>query len=98
MTESNKTNDKQEWHLDRRLPVGMIITILFQCGGGIWLAAQMDGRVDTLETQHVENLRMDKEIYGIQSDMSAIRLTLIRIETHLEKQDDRFLNLLEKDN
>lgn len=34
------------WHLDRRIPITLVIALVMQSGGFIWYAAQISGQVD----------------------------------------------------
>ena len=43
MTEDNK------WHLDKKVPVAMIIAIIFQTGIFVWWMASLAERVNSLE-------------------------------------------------
>ena len=49
--ERNGNNDHQSWHLDKRIPVALIITIVVQTAGIVWWAATLNARVDVLEAQ-----------------------------------------------
>lgn len=37
------------WHLDKRVPIALILTILVQSGTAIWWAATTTGRVAAIE-------------------------------------------------
>jgi Tfp pilus assembly protein PilO len=43
------THDKPEaaWHLDKRVPIALIVTLAIQTSGLVWWAASLSGRVDT---------------------------------------------------
>lgn len=38
-----------KWHLDRKVPISIIITILIQTGGVMWWAANANERLNSLE-------------------------------------------------
>jgi hypothetical protein len=62
--------DQDHWHLDRRVPIALIIAIAVQTGGFIWWASDLNARVT-----HVER----------QIQMSAPQAErIIRVETKLE--------------
>lgn len=42
------------WHMDRKFSIGLIVAILVQGSGGIWYAAKMDSRVNTVEMRQIE--------------------------------------------
>lgn len=40
------TEPREPWHLDRKVPLALIVTILLQTGLGVWWAAGLTSRVD----------------------------------------------------
>ena len=44
------TDKKEPWHLDKRIPVALIITIIAQGAGVLWFFSKLDSRVFFLET------------------------------------------------
>lgn len=71
------------WHLDKRIPIAIILAIAVQSGAGIWWAASVDGRVTSLERQ-VQTSAPDRErltrvevrLEGVQSGISEIKTLL----------------------
>jgi TolA-binding protein len=51
------------WHLDKRVPISLILALLVQTAGMVWWAASLSGRVDV-------NAR---DIRTTQSEMSVLR-------------------------
>ena len=37
------------WHLDRKVPLAVILTIVIQTGGVVWRGSSIDARVEALE-------------------------------------------------
>jgi hypothetical protein len=58
------------WHLDKRVPIALLLAILAQTGGGFWWAATTSERINNLEKR--------ADIFAPQAD----RLT--RVEVKLE--------------
>lgn len=79
-----KLDSESSWHLDKKVPISIIATILFQTAGLIWWASKMDSRVASLEEadrrsdQHA--LVTDAKLEGLRGD----RDRLVRMETQLE--------------
>lgn len=42
-------DEDRHWHLDRKVPIAIILTILVQTAGVAWLLATINARVETLE-------------------------------------------------
>jgi TolA-binding protein len=51
------------WHLDKRVPISLILALLVQTAGMVWWAASLSGRVDV-------NAR---DIRATQSEMGVLR-------------------------
>lgn len=39
----------EHWHLDRRVPVALVLMILIQSAGGVWWASAMNERMEQVE-------------------------------------------------
>lgn len=51
------TDQREPWHLDRRVPIALILTILAQTASVAWFFASLEGRVDVLERYEVDSGR-----------------------------------------
>jgi hypothetical protein len=52
--------DDTKWHLDKKVPIALIVTIVLQTGVFIWWAARIDFRTQSLESFHTtDSLRID---------------------------------------
>jgi len=57
-----RRRDYENWHLDKRVNIGHLLTTLI-IGGGVFVwAMNMDGRVTRLEAQQEASLRTSQEI------------------------------------
>jgi hypothetical protein len=70
---------EREWHLDKKVPIAMIVTITLQTVGVIWFAAGLFHRVESLERESMAR--------GTQAD----RIT--RLEVRLETVQDGILEI-----
>jgi hypothetical protein len=73
VTERDQSTDGN-WHLDKRVPIAMILTIVLQTGTFVWFAARLDHRVEALE-------RSESRL-TTSAPVQADRLT--RVEVKLE--------------
>tara|TARA_R100001086_G_scaffold249570_1_gene189774 strand:- start:1433 stop:1783 length:351 start_codon:yes stop_codon:yes gene_type:complete len=72
---------KEEWHLNKGVPISLIFAIFVQTVGIVWWAASMDARVAALEglaiqTQadlNSENLRQWARINSTEDSVEAVR-------------------------
>lgn len=47
----------EHWHLDKRVPISLIATIIVQTAAFVWLIAQMDSRIAENERRIAEHER-----------------------------------------
>ena len=68
--------EKESWHLDRRFPLALIVTIALQTGGAIWWAASLNAEVDANDKDIARNEMAIK-------DSDSIEPRLVRVETDI---------------
>lgn len=68
------------WHLDRRVPLALIVTIVLQTGGLIWWASQLSARVDTLERQQTISEPQRDRLTRVEVRIDSIADSINRIE------------------
>ena len=67
----------EPWHLDKRVPVALIITILSQFALTIWIASRMSSDIDTLK---LSDARQDSVIETLRTAANTQAVQLGRIE------------------
>lgn len=55
----NYSSDR-EWHLDKKIPISIIATMLVQTATIIWWASSMNSRVMNME-QHITEIRQENK-------------------------------------
>ena len=94
--------DRDGWHLDKRVPVAMIVAIVGQFAGFIWWAATTDARlidharrIDRMEISSTEAGRalnnLSEKFARVDERMAAQLEILRRIETELTRQRERIV-------
>lgn len=86
MSEENKDN---KWHLDKKVPIAIILTIALQTAGVIWFAAKLESRVTAVE-QRTESYWRERD--GNRDRLSVLEFTTKSILTtvdRIEKKLDR---------
>lgn len=79
---SDAAYDRQPWHLDRRVPVALILAIAVQTASAIWWAASQNARVTALE-----EWRADSK--GVAADIATIRANIQAIQGDIQDVKDR---------
>ena len=81
--------DEKHWHVDRRVPLSIIMTLLFtfagQTGTIVWFVSKLDGRVEMLEKAQVTMApqgdrltRVETKLESVQDGISEIKSILRR--------------------
>ena len=65
---------ERDWHLDKKVPIALILMLLVQCGTFIWWASGLSERVNVLER--------DRAAATVSAPVQADRLT--RVESKVE--------------
>ncbi len=89
----------EAWHLDKRVPIALIISLAVQTAGMVWWAASISSRVDE-QSRRVGALEGSRDaaqalMAGLRSDTAvlraeseAMRRQLDRIERMLDRRAD----------
>jgi len=78
--------DDNGWHLDKRVPITLILTLLIQAAAGLWFAAKMDARVIALEEGRVEQrLRDDRQDRAVGEGVTILRSDIAYIRQQLDQ-------------
>lgn len=78
-------SEREPWHLDRRVPIALILTIIVQTVGLVWWAASLSHQV-AQHTRDIAALHMEGR--GYTSEAARVRETLARLEERLAAQND----------
>lgn len=78
---------KEPWHLDKRVPLALIGTIVFQTllivMAGTALAVRFDARLEAVETYQSDNKSTALDLAVLKSQITDIRDSLKRIEREI---------------
>ena len=89
-----RAGDLEPWHLDKRVPIAMILALLAQTGGMIWWAASISTRVDD-QSRRVMALEGSREtVQTIMSDLRADTAVLRSEAAATRRHLDRIERLL----
>lgn len=83
------TGDNQ-WHLDKKVPISLIVTITLQFAAGVWFASKLDARVSNLESNKTEQKERDDRQDRAQADMvTLLRSDMQEIKARLDRLIER---------
>ena len=78
-----------DWHLDKRIPVALIMALLIQAGAGLWWAASINARVDVLERALITGAQDHESIIRMEATLGTIRDQLSDINDNGRQQQRR---------
>lgn len=83
---------REPWHLDKKVPIALIVTILVQTFLAGAFFSRMDSRISTLE-ENRRNLDIWRD--GTQDKLDAINVTLGRVDEKMQAQGDTLRDIKE---
>ena len=69
-----QTREDNHWHLDKKVPIGIILALTAQFCGGLWFMAKLEARVLAIES----NTAMQRERDDRQDSAVTAALALVR--------------------
>lgn len=75
------------WHLDRRVPLALILAIGMQTAAGVWFAATMNQRLNTLEQARVIDQSRDdpNRITRLETKVEGVQRTLDKLDLKMDR-------------
>ena len=88
------TEQRREWHLDRKVPVALIIALTLQLMGAVYgfatLAAQVTANTNNIiKSEQALNSRMDRNYQDATRRYGTIERALGRIEDKIDRKADK---------
>jgi hypothetical protein len=77
------------WHLDKRVPIALILALLLQTASVVWWGARIDARVAMLEATDVSRASSSERLARVEENLKAQSETLVRIDHRLERMEER---------
>jgi hypothetical protein len=88
MTEDDIQYERQ-WHLDKKVPIALIVTLLAQSGVILWWAAGISFRIDQLEKSDIMRAPQAERLIRLEEQMHSITVGLDEIKHLLRTPPDR---------
>jgi TolA-binding protein len=90
----------EPWHLDRKVPLALIVTIILQTGLGIWWASGLTSRVDRAMQVNEDQDRRLRDVEGVAQAQQVVaasitaQISAMRDTLEMVRQDQREMNNL----
>lgn len=89
-----------QWHLDKRVPIALVVTIMLQTAGIVWWAATLTANQERLNEKVVEqqaqinrfiNERDDNRdrLTRLETQLTEIKMTLTRVADAVGAQETK---------
>jgi hypothetical protein len=78
------------WHLDKRVPITILMAISAQAVGAVWWASRIDARLERLEASQVSQTQRDDAQDRAVADSAG------RLVQRLDRIDDKLDRLIER--
>lgn len=85
-----RNQEQDGWHLDKRISIGIIVTLLMYGIAGLWVIADIKKDVEVLKAQRLDSeIRLDKITTDVKEGDSRINSRLDTIESKLDRLIER---------
>lgn len=89
--------EKEKWHLDRKVPITLVVMILVQTGGAFWWASNIESNIETLQKEMAEQKVTDQRQYDVigkeRERREELSKGLARMEGLLESIDKQLARM-----
>lgn len=87
---------RSRWSVDKKLPIGLICTVIVQTMVLSWYASKIDSRIETLELQNATNARLiavESNVSHLGNRQVELIQTLTLMNTRLSELNNILLTL-----
>lgn len=74
------------WHLDKRVPIALIVSILMQTGGIVWWGATASERLNALERKADAAATQPERLARVETKLEAVQDGILEIKSILRKE------------
>ena len=78
-------DDNKRWHLDKRVPLALIVTIVVQTAGLVWWASSLSERVNSLERTREATAPQGDRLTRVEVKLEVVQQGIERIERLIRK-------------
>lgn len=73
------------WHLDKRVPIALIVTIIMQTGGALWWAASQSERVNYIERSVIASEPIKGQIIRLETKMDSLNENIVELKSAVQR-------------
>lgn len=83
---NDEGHDMESWHLDKRVPVALILSIVFQTGIFLWWAASLTERVGVLEKRADGSAPQAERLTRVEVKVENVQASIDRVERLIRRE------------
>jgi hypothetical protein len=76
------------WHLDKRVPLALMVTLALQSGAFVWWAAKADNRLEYLERTVNASAPQIERVIRLEAKMDSVAEALNDVKVILRARSD----------
>ena len=81
------------WHLDKKVPISIILALFAQFGMGLWYAGRMENRIDHLEREKPAQVAKDmQQDSNLVTSNGLMQARWDRFDAKLDRLIERTIN------
>lgn len=80
-------DDDRHWHLDKRVPIALIFTIIVQTAGLVWWASSLTERVNTLERRADASAPQAERITRLEVNIEVVKEGIVEIKRLIRREN-----------
>ncbi|MEQ9518790.1 MAG: hypothetical protein RLN89_05045 [Parvibaculum sp.] len=84
-----KVPEEARWHLDKRVPIALILALVMQTAGALAWAGAASERINQLERRANGSSEVKERTARVEEQVRYMRATLERIEQKLDRAVER---------
>jgi hypothetical protein len=78
--------DDEQWHLDKRVPLALILTIVIQTAGLVWWASSLSERVNSLERRADASAPQGDRLTRVEVKLEGVQLGIDEIKRLIRRE------------
>ena len=84
--QDHRDSDDRRWHLDKRVPIALIFTIIVQTAGLVWWASSLTERVNTLERRADASAPQAERITRLEVNIEVVKDGIAEIKRLIRRE------------
>lgn len=89
MATRRRANDDASWHLDKKVPIALILAIAVQTAGIVWWGATTSERLNALERKADAAAPQAERLARVETKLESVQAGISEIKTILTPPNSR---------